>query len=208
MAEKHLGHETNSTDLSLDHVAGSRPDGLTGWKYKQLKLGSLRFPWYGSPAVQLLLVAFVCFMCPGMFNALGGLGGGGQINPSAADKANVALYSTFAVVGESASLPVPLCRRCQQPSNFPLLLACTLPTLSFPQPLILTRFLRWIHRQHYRHQTFSLFRRSGLLRVYRILSLLQPHSECWLQHFRWRAARCLCGHLVDSTGCHHASLSA
>ncbi|KAI9607068.1 hypothetical protein KEM48_001560 [Puccinia striiformis f. sp. tritici PST-130] len=31
-----------------------------------------------------------------MFNALSGLGGGGQINPKTADNANVALYSTFA----------------------------------------------------------------------------------------------------------------
>lgn len=34
-----------------------------------------------------------------MFNALTGLGGGGQLSNSAADAANCALYATFAVVG-------------------------------------------------------------------------------------------------------------
>jgi MFS family permease len=34
-----------------------------------------------------------------MFNALGGLGGGGLLNAKAADDTNSALYATFAVVG-------------------------------------------------------------------------------------------------------------
>lgn len=41
----------------------------------------------------------VCFLCPGMFNALSGTGAGGQVDAKAADNAAVALYSTFAVVG-------------------------------------------------------------------------------------------------------------
>lgn len=56
-----------------------------GWKYKQFKLGPVTIPWYASPAFQLTLVAFVCFMCPGMFNALGGLGGGGKTDATLAD---------------------------------------------------------------------------------------------------------------------------
>jgi hypothetical protein len=71
----------------------------TGWKYKQLRIGNFKFPWYASPPIQLLIVSLVCFMCPGMFNALNGMGGGGQVDKSAGDKSNVALYSTFAVVG-------------------------------------------------------------------------------------------------------------
>ena len=90
----------------------------TGWMYRRLSIGSHKLPWYASPEVQITLVALVCFLCPGkrppphsclpssptdlslgMFNALGGLGGGGQINPKAANDANCALYSTFAVVG-------------------------------------------------------------------------------------------------------------
>ncbi|PLW35516.1 hypothetical protein PCANC_13547 [Puccinia coronata f. sp. avenae] len=49
-----------------------------------------------QPFLQIVIISMVCFCCPGMFNALSGLGGGGQINPNTADNANVALYSTFA----------------------------------------------------------------------------------------------------------------
>lgn len=70
-----------------------------GWKYRDCKIGSFRIPWYASPPIQLAIVAFVCFLCPGMFNALTGMGGSGQINHHVADDANTALYSTFAVVG-------------------------------------------------------------------------------------------------------------
>lgn len=34
-----------------------------------------------------------------MFNAVNGLGGGGQFSPKANDNANSALYSAFAIVG-------------------------------------------------------------------------------------------------------------
>ncbi|EPQ66322.1 hypothetical protein BGT96224_3069 [Blumeria graminis f. sp. tritici 96224] len=45
------------------------------------------------------MVSLVCFLCPGMFNALGGLGGGGKVDTKLADEMNVALYSTFAFFG-------------------------------------------------------------------------------------------------------------
>ena len=67
----------------------------TGWMYKSFA----RLPWYASPPIQLVLVAFVCFLCPGMFNAVNGLGGGGQFTATVANNSNVALYSTFSVVG-------------------------------------------------------------------------------------------------------------
>lgn len=68
-------------------------------KYRTWRIGPVRIPCYASPAFQLFTVSFVCFMCPGMFNALAGLGGGGQFDAKTADNANVALYSTFSVVG-------------------------------------------------------------------------------------------------------------
>lgn len=37
-------------------------------------------------------------MCPGLFNALNGLGGGGQVDATTSANANVALYATFAVL--------------------------------------------------------------------------------------------------------------
>ncbi|KAE8077582.1 hypothetical protein FH972_016134 [Carpinus fangiana] len=54
---------------------------------------------YNSPFVQVSLIGLVCFCCPGMFNALSGMGGGGQVNHSVANNANTALYTTFAVFG-------------------------------------------------------------------------------------------------------------
>lgn len=65
-----------------DDQAGVRPG---GWKYKERRIFGLTIPWYASPKAQLLLVSFVCFLCPGMFNALGGLGGGGKQDPTLAD---------------------------------------------------------------------------------------------------------------------------
>lgn len=60
-----------------------RPSGLKGLYY--------------HPATQVSLLGFVCFMCPGLFNALNGLGGGGQVDTETGANANVAVYSTFAV---------------------------------------------------------------------------------------------------------------
>ena len=56
-----------------------------GWMYKSYKLGPFRIPWYASPRFQLGMVAFVCFLCPGMFNALQGLGGAGKADKTLAD---------------------------------------------------------------------------------------------------------------------------
>lgn len=69
------------------------------WMHRKYNFGPLHFPGYATPPVQLGIVALVCFMCPGMFNAINGLGGAGQITPQVADNANVAVYSTFSVVG-------------------------------------------------------------------------------------------------------------
>lgn len=63
-----------------------------GWMYKSWGLGRWRTPWYASPRFQLGMVAFVCFMCPGMFNALGGLGGGGKADASLADQMVIVLH--------------------------------------------------------------------------------------------------------------------
>ncbi|KAM7199965.1 Major facilitator superfamily domain containing protein [Rhypophila sp. PSN 637] len=96
-----LATPTRESTGSDHHALGH--DGVIdlprGWKYKQITIAGYKFPWYASPSVQLFMVAFVCFMCPGMFNALGGLGGGGQVDPTLVDNMNTALYATFAVVG-------------------------------------------------------------------------------------------------------------
>lgn len=56
-----------------------------GWMYLSAKVGSHSLPWYASPPVQLGLVSAVCFLCPGMYNALTGLGGGGRKDVTLAD---------------------------------------------------------------------------------------------------------------------------
>ncbi|KAL4784274.1 major facilitator superfamily domain-containing protein [Aspergillus varians] len=69
------------------------------WMYKPLKIGPWTLPYFASPQTQLVLVSFVCFLCPGMYNSVSGLGGAGQLNLSDVSKSNTATYSTFAVVG-------------------------------------------------------------------------------------------------------------
>ncbi|KAI8322794.1 MFS general substrate transporter [Martensiomyces pterosporus] len=52
---------------------------------------------YHSPLAQVLIISGVCFLCPGMFNALNGLGGAGQLDTHTTNNANTALYTTFGV---------------------------------------------------------------------------------------------------------------
>lgn len=53
---------------------------------------------YYNPILQVVMLGFVCFMGPGLFNALNGLGGGGQLDASTSANANSALYATFAAM--------------------------------------------------------------------------------------------------------------
>ncbi|KLO05029.1 MFS general substrate transporter [Schizopora paradoxa] len=50
-----------------------------------------------SPLTQVIMLAVICFMCPGLYNALTGLGGGGQLDESTQANANTALYATSAI---------------------------------------------------------------------------------------------------------------
>ena len=111
--EKNLAGEEDRTSLngtpSPISDAGARDVGIArdrsqvkrpaARKYRQLRLGPVGLSWFASPITQLVLVSFVCFLCPGMFNALAGMGGGGQVDATTADNANTTLYSVFAVVG-------------------------------------------------------------------------------------------------------------
>ncbi|KAJ2707938.1 hypothetical protein FB645_000287 [Coemansia sp. IMI 203386] len=63
------------------------------WSF-YLRLMVLR---YHSPLAQMLIMSSVCFLCPGMFNALNGLGGAGQLDTYTTNIANTALYATFCV---------------------------------------------------------------------------------------------------------------
>ncbi|CEP07738.1 hypothetical protein [Parasitella parasitica] len=54
-----------------------------------------------TPLIQVVFLGIVCLCCPGMFNALSGLGAGGSMssNVGLTDAANGALYGCFAIVG-------------------------------------------------------------------------------------------------------------
>ncbi|GLI81568.1 hypothetical protein PoHVEF18_009953 [Penicillium ochrochloron] len=45
---------------------------------------------------QIILISFICFCCPGMYNALAGLGGSGQVDQTVAANATVALLAATA----------------------------------------------------------------------------------------------------------------
>jgi hypothetical protein len=53
--------------------------------------------FFYNPYTQVVLLGFVCFSCPGLFNALNGLGAGGQVDSTTSANANSTLYATFAL---------------------------------------------------------------------------------------------------------------
>ncbi|KIM82167.1 hypothetical protein PILCRDRAFT_97462 [Piloderma croceum F 1598] len=52
--------------------------------------------WLYRPWTQLLLISFVCFCDPGMYNSISGIGGSGQLDPTVAANTTVALFSATA----------------------------------------------------------------------------------------------------------------
>ncbi|KAI8326374.1 MFS general substrate transporter [Martensiomyces pterosporus] len=54
---------------------------------------------YFSARTQIVILGFVCFGCPGMFNALNGTGGGGQVDRTTGNNANTSLYVCFIFSG-------------------------------------------------------------------------------------------------------------
>lgn len=88
-ASEHIGHDLPAA------VFNEQGELIlpSGWIYRRLHLGRWASPWYASPKVQLVFVAMVCFLCPGMFNALSGLGGGGKTDATLADDMVITLPS-------------------------------------------------------------------------------------------------------------------
>jgi hypothetical protein len=54
-------HSMDHHDRDSDHAPP------TGWMYQERRIGPLTIPYYASPKAQLILIAFVCFLCPGTF---------------------------------------------------------------------------------------------------------------------------------------------
>lgn len=79
------GH-IEGVDKHYNPEAGLKHTGVIG------TLNKFRInPWF-----QVVTIAFVCFCCPGMYNALTGTGGGGQVDPTVNANASIALLSCTA----------------------------------------------------------------------------------------------------------------
>jgi hypothetical protein len=63
--EKTTEHQIESPVESTHEGQTGEVEVPKGWKYKQIKIGPITLPWFASPQVQLVMVAFVCFLCPG-----------------------------------------------------------------------------------------------------------------------------------------------
>lgn len=103
--EKVASTNTDGADTPSNYATNGAPveapPNVRGkpWMYRKIKLGPITLPHYASPIFQVGFVAVVCFLCPGMFNAVNGLGAGGLVSAHDINNASTALYSTFSVVG-------------------------------------------------------------------------------------------------------------
>lgn len=89
--------EFQREQVEVKHHTAAEIEASGNWYDKKINLGFFSFH-YSSAMTQIVMLSFVIFMTPGMFNALSGIGA--SINDKVtADNANVALYSTFATIG-------------------------------------------------------------------------------------------------------------
>lgn len=96
-------HQERGDVIQLyDHSAASSRSAVplssrrsTSTERFQQRTGFLAF--YYNPVTQVCLLGLVCFMCPGSFNALNGLGAAGRVDSTVNSNSNSALYSTFTV---------------------------------------------------------------------------------------------------------------
>ncbi|KAF5359181.1 hypothetical protein D9756_003601 [Leucocoprinus leucothites] len=80
-----------STEISDDRAGGSRSTIAEVWR---------------SPWTQIILISLICFCCPGMYNAIGGLGGSGQLDSTVAANATVALLAATAASALTVVPPI------------------------------------------------------------------------------------------------------
>ncbi|KAI0425442.1 putative MFS transporter [Xylaria sp. FL1042] len=62
--------------------------------------------FYSHPWTQILLISLICFCLPGVYNALSGIGGSGQVDPTVAANASVVLLSTTAATALFIAGPI------------------------------------------------------------------------------------------------------
>jgi hypothetical protein len=91
-------YDPSSGPVLVDNPSGPSMawDTMSHYPDIHLRPTSLKgFLYY--PYTQVVLLGLVCFSCPGLFNALNGLGAGGQVDSTTSANANSTLYATFAV---------------------------------------------------------------------------------------------------------------
>lgn len=88
MSEVYAEVEKFGSSRESVHPHAEPFDRPTGWRR-----------YYYHPITQVSMLGFVCFMGPGIFIALTGLGGGGQVNSKVQANASAILYATFAFFG-------------------------------------------------------------------------------------------------------------
>ncbi|KAL1896103.1 hypothetical protein Sste5346_004843 [Sporothrix stenoceras] len=81
-----------ATAVTPDHEHTDLENSNDDWNPHASKL--VRF--YSHPWTQIILVSFIFFCLPGMYNALSGLGGSGQVDSTVAANATVALLASTA----------------------------------------------------------------------------------------------------------------
>lgn len=89
--------DKNSSYDELDHRVTKESTSVHIYDKKYISF----LPPYSNAMIQIVMLAFVVFMTPGMYNALSGIGASisGPDGVKTQDNSNVALYCTFAGVG-------------------------------------------------------------------------------------------------------------
>lgn len=188
-------------DLSEHH--GEPTTGVvlpSGWMYRQRKIGPLNIPWYASPKVQLVMVAFVCFLCPGMFNALSGMGGGGKTDATLADQ--MVNYPLIHPISSFCSYTPTRDNNSKQNIE--------LTTCAEHRSLLHFRRLWLLRRnlcQQARCQDVPVVRRTGILHLRHLSAGLGARGCEGFQYLRWCAAGLLCWSAVDGAGDHYGFVS-
>lgn len=89
-----MNNDKNTTEVAPATEAPASPAAEQGDILPEPKNKLMKF--YSNNWTQIILISFICFCCPGMYNALTGLGGSGQVDSTVAANANVALLSCTA----------------------------------------------------------------------------------------------------------------
>ncbi|KAI0903897.1 putative MFS transporter [Ustulina deusta] len=98
-----MSSETKETHSSYEQSPRTQQQ-WEGNFYQSHSSKLIRF--YAHPWTQILLISLICFCLPGIYNALSGIGGSGQVDPTVAANATVALLSTTAATALFIAGPI------------------------------------------------------------------------------------------------------